>query len=495
MNVDDQGRRAGSSAREAGNDFRAPEFSELRRRRIVARSVGITVAGFVAALAIGIGTVLLTQSTGGTPVAVGPDDALTATIQSAQSTAAIETTTPTLPSRDGVPVGTPVAVGPDDALTVTIQSAPSTTAVETTTTTLPSRDGVPVGLAATLPLEEITASETEMVEGVVRITDRCVTVEAGAGKYKYMAVWPHSFVAANFAAGELIFTDPTSGAATVIADGDRLVFEGAFFDAIPPDAPSPAPRRVSRIQRYVTPPDPSCDDASVVLVLGVSSAPEPVTLTLFTLTYQQRGFYTEGSATEFDMISVGPGFFRSGGKIGPAQGEELLQTELEPGWYAIRNWQRPCPGPRGFAFEAPTDMCAARFRVDTEPVTATVTVSLGKACSFAFSGAEAEPTGVGDYGALTLTFGPPDGVLDCNDNTRVVIDALPAVAAGDTPQEAIDVFLGGYAEASGGLVVHTGPETGSLVVDGREVINVTYVQQVGDGWTVHQAVFCPAFAR
>ena len=461
MNVDDQGRRAGSSAREAGNDFRAPEFSELRRRRIVARSVGITVAGFVAALAIGIGTVLLTQSTGGTPVAVGPDDALTVTIQSAPSTTAVETTT--------------------------------TTAVETTTTTLPSRDGVPVGLAATLPLEEITASETEMVEGVVRITDRCVTVEAGAGKYKYMAVWPHSFVAANFAAGELIFTDPTSGAATVIADGDRLVFEGAFFDAIPPDAPSP--RRVSRIQRYVTPPDPSCDDASVVLVLGVSSAPEPVTLTLFTLTYQQRGFYTEGSATEFDMISVGPGFFRSGGKIGPAQGEELLQTELEPGWYAIRNWQRPCPGSCGFAFEAPTDMCAARFRVDTEPVTATVTVSLGKACSFAFSGAEAEPTGVGDYGALTLTFGPPDGVLDCNDNTRVVIDALPAVAAGDTPQEAIDVFLGGYAEASGGLVVHTGPETGSLVVDGREVINVTYVQQVGDGWTVHQAVFCPAFAR
>ncbi|GMR02783.1 MAG: hypothetical protein BMS9Abin20_1131 [Acidimicrobiia bacterium] len=126
----------------------------------------------------------------------------------------------------------------------------------------------------------------------------------------------------------------------------------------------------------------------------------------FSLFYSQRdALYTEGSATGWDLISVG-GVVTAGATLGPTEAEELFFIELEPGTYTIRSWQRPCPGYCGEVLESPTDVCAARFTVEPgETVEAEVTVRPGLGCAFEFEGIdEASVVDPSDYGRLSITF-------------------------------------------------------------------------------------------
>lgn len=128
--------------------------------------------------------------------------------------------------------------------------------------------------------------------------------------------------------------------------------------------------------------------------------------TNLTLVYSQRdAFYTEGSATEFDLLSSSSGNVASGGVLLPEEGQEIAHLQLGSGTYTLRNWQRPCPGHCDGPLEPPTDICATRFTLDTETnVTAVVTIRPGQGCTIEVEGVDADPIQAGDYAALSLTF-------------------------------------------------------------------------------------------
>lgn len=150
----------------------------------------------------------------------------------------------------------------------------------------------------------------------------------------------------------------------------------------------------------------SGDCVDVKQVADPGGSPEEISG--FSLFFRHGGgaVYTEGSATEWDLVSS-TGTVSVGATLLPTSGEELLFIVLEPGMYTIRTWQRPCPGSCDIVLEPPTAACAARFTIKPgATIEADVTVSPGQgSCSFEFRGTDdafaADP---GDYNDLPTSY-------------------------------------------------------------------------------------------
>lgn len=88
--------------------------------------------------------------------------------------------------------------------------------------------------------------------------------------------------------------------------------------------------------------------------------------------------------------------------------------------------------------------------------------------------------------------GTVDGVADCADPVEWQLAGWgPDTGGHDTPEEAIEAELGRYRQDRGGRVVFVDDRTGSLVVNGREVVVAKAVPAPAGGWLAPGPIACP----